>query len=105
MSELDGKGIWHHHGCFVGQRDDRGVKGWTGVGKLGEKNPEVMVVLKDHHPTEGKGYLLCLGKKLAQSMSEVIKGDPETALDGSVGCRYPVSRLYGLILSGTPALE
>ena len=68
------------------------MKGWKGVGKRGDKNPEVVMIVpcsvKDQHPVEGKGYMLCVGKKLAQSRSEVMKSDPETAIDGPVVCGY-----------------
>ena len=37
---------------------------------------------------EGKGYFCCLGKRVAQTRSEIIKGDPEAALSGLVGCGY-----------------
>ena len=67
-------------------------KAWAGFGKLGEKNPEVMMVvpcsMPTHHPKAGIRYLLCLGKKLAQARAEVVKGEPDIALDGSVGCGY-----------------
>ena len=32
--------------------------------------------------------MFCVGKKLAQSRSEVMKSDPETAIDGPVVCGY-----------------
>ena len=46
------------------------MKGWKGVGKRGDKNPEVVMIVpcsvKDQHPVEGKGYMLCVGKKVSQ---------------------------------------
>ena len=44
--------------------------------------------VKDHRPVEGKGYFCCLGERVAQTRSEIIKGDPEAALSGPVKCAY-----------------
>ena len=47
---------------------------WKCVGKLGGKKSEVVMVVpcsvKEHHPVEGKGYMLCVVKKLDQSKAE-----------------------------------
>ena len=68
------------------------IKGWNGVGKVGDNCPELLMVIpglvKDHLPVEGKGHFYCLGKKVAQTRSEIIKKDPLTALDVLVGCGY-----------------
>ena len=37
---------------------------------------------------EGNGYFCCFGERVAKTRSEFIKGDPEAALSGPVGCAY-----------------
>ena len=68
------------------------MKGWKGEGKVGDNCPKLMMVtpcsVKDHHPVEGKGYFCCLVERVAQTRSEIIKGDPEAALSGPVICGY-----------------
>ena len=42
----------------------------------------------DHKPVPGKGFFCLLGDMLAQTRSEIVKFEPEKALDGPKGCGY-----------------
>ena len=64
-------------------------KGWNSKGKMGDNCPKVLMAtpcaVPDHKPVPGKEFICLLGDRLAQTRSEIVKFEPEKALEGLQG--------------------
>ena len=68
------------------------VRIWQELVKKGNKIFEIMIVnpcdMENHTPRSGASYMLFPGSKIAKARSEMVKCDPDTVLESSIGCGY-----------------
>ena len=66
------------------------MKEWHAKGKIGDNFPKVLMAtpcaVPDHKPVSGKALFCLLGDRLATTRAEIVKSEPEKALEAPKGC-------------------